>query len=341
MARALGALAWLAGDVALAQGGHGPQVQQVHGVSCPDARVHIQGELAPLWVEPVTRLCEEFGSLADLDPAVHLTLSMLGEELVVEAVASEGRTATRRVRAPEDLRLKVEALVRLPADADAPGEQAESQPSAATPSVSVVAKPAMPSVSVVPERGEPSHTAQPSASGSQLQLQSPLRIEVSVSGLGRVSLAPTYESAGVAAHAGLRSGAWLLALTVRWEPLIQYGSKAPREFEMDSLGAGFVVTRRVARAKAVELELGAATSLIDEIQSHTPVDVEKTSYAADVRVGLLSRLLLGAAVWRWMLWVESDVSPLRVGRNLRLDPELPRLPTWSIAIGLGVVWSES
>jgi hypothetical protein len=265
--------------------------------------------------------------MTNVDASVQVRIVAAGDEVTLEAFASDGRAATRRVHSPGDLRHKIEALVCLPtASADLEPTSPPTQP---------------PTMSSAPA-AVPLSAASPQA-GATAVPATPLGIEIGGSLLGHVSRAPTYASAGVGVHAGIRPGLWLLALALRWELLqeLLVLARRPVGFEMDSLGAGFMVLRRLGRLEPVDVDLGVSSFLMAETQSFTDAHVEKAGSAVDVRVGLFSRLLLGSSAWRWTLSIEADVSPLRLRRDLHIDPALPKLPTWSLGLGLGAAWSES
>jgi hypothetical protein len=309
-------LAWLLAGGARAQ-----------SAVCLEPRIHIEGELGIAWIEPVTRVCQEFSTMANLDPSVQLRILAAGDDVTLEAFASDGRAATRRVHDPGDLRHKIEALVCLPA------ARADLEPAS---------PPAQPPAASSPAAAVPLSAAAPAAAAPAIPAP-PLGIEIGSSLIGHVSRAPTYASGGLGVHAGIRPGAWLLALALRWEPLQEVLTRARRPvgFEMDSLGAGFMISRRLWRAEPVDVDLGVSSFLMAESQSFTEANAEKTGSAADVRVGLFSRMLIGPSAWRWTLSIEADLSPLRLRRDLHIDPSLPKLPTWSLGLGLGAAWSES
>jgi hypothetical protein len=313
---------------------------QTPQVDCAEPRIHLEGELPSTWFEAVTQLCGAFSTMVDIDPNSQLTISCAGNELVVQASTGDGRAAVRRVRQPAELQRKVEALVRLPATLDAAAPTNPTVVPNAIAAPRATSRTAWSSAHAQAASSEPSPASQPAT--AQIPAPAPplpLRIELSAAVLGRASVG--YGSAGLALYGGLRPGAWLLALALRWEPINEVWTSAPPGFEMDSFAAGFTILRRVLRAQPVELELGAASFLVAERQSYARSVTDRTRTAADVRVGLVVRLLFGESALRWCLWLEPDISPLRVRRDMRLDPQLPRLPAFSLALGLGAAWSES
>jgi hypothetical protein len=109
---------------------------------------------------------------------------------------------------------------------------------------------------------------------------------------------------------------------------------------MDNLGAGFLISRELVGTPWSDVELGISAFVMAEIQSYYEDEDERTFSAADLRVGAFARVLVGHAPLRWTLALDVDLSPLRLRRDLVLDPLLPKLPSWSVGLGLGAAWSE-
>jgi len=295
---------------------------------CADARIWVDGVVAERWREPLAQFCVDLGTLSGVDPAAHVHIVPAGEDLVVEAVAGDGRRARRRVQAPEGLSFTLEALMILP-------EPATPQPTSTTPPPAASAAPAG------PEPGSPTAPAlDPAPAAAPASAKS--GVEIGASLLLRVARAPTYLSSGFELYGGLRSGPWLLGLVARWEPIqavMDY--EPPPSFEMDSVAAGFVVARRVLRAESADLDLGLKTLLVTETQSIQMGAKETADTEADMRLGLLTRVLVGRPPLRWALAVELDASPLRLRREHRIAPGFPTLATWSVAVAVGGAWEES
>lgn len=287
------------------------------GSVCADPRVHVEGELDARWLAPVIDVCEQLGSMTDVDPSARLRIVAAGKDVIVEATLQDGRTAMRRITRPDDLRLTIEALVTLPPEPPktAPSKETTTAPLATT----TAAQPA----------------PNPTTAASMAS------IEIGVSGVGRVSGAPTYLTTGPTAYAGLRVDEWLLGVTARWDA---YGRKAGGDFsglEIDGIGAGFLLVRRVARGSVASFDVGASALLLEDSQTYvTPAGDEKSGTSPDARVGLLGRLHVGSEHWRWIVTLDGEVSPSRLRRDIRIDPELPVLPKWSVGLGLGLRWGE-
>jgi hypothetical protein len=275
---------------------------------CADPRVSVEGRLPEPFLEPVVRLCEELATLHDVDGAAHLRVVPASGGVIVEASLDDGRVAMRRVQDPKQLRATAEALLVLP-----------PPPPAAPPP---------PPAPTVPARDR----------GSEPRRTDGLGFGIGLSILARLSRAPSHGSAGVGVETSVRAGDWRVGLRLRWEPTEELLASAPPGFEMDTVGAGFAVTRRFVRAESASLEAGITTTLVNETQSAQLGEDERAGAQTDVRAGVIARALIGSAPWYFVPSLEAEVSPGRVRRDIRIDDALPPLPSWSIALGLGVQW---
>jgi hypothetical protein len=59
--------------------------------------------------------------------------------------------------------------------------------------------------------------------------------------------------------------------------------------------------------------------------------------AADLRVGLLSQLVLGHSALRGLVAASVELSPLRLHNDMSI---YERLPSWSIGLALGCQWES-
>jgi hypothetical protein len=282
--------------------------------ACVDPRVVVEGALDARWLEPLTRLCEQLPAIKDMDPSARLRFVAAGPDVIIEATLGEGRSALRRLRSPDDLRLTVEALTVAPP----PEPEVRKLPVAlAPPTTTIVAAPATSS--------------------------EPARIGVEVGGalVGRVERAPTYLSTGVEAYASLRLDRYWLGLLVRWDIIEVLTRNAPPLFEMDNVGVGLSFVRRSSPASTLHLDLGATAMVLAQTQSSQIGSKELLDTELDVRLGLLARALFGRSAWRWTVAIETDVSPPRLRRSNSVAEGFPTLPTWGLGLGLGAVWGES
>jgi hypothetical protein len=131
----------------------------------------------------------------------------------------------------------------------------------------------------------------------------------------------------------------LLGLSARWDAIQTIAAGGYPNFEMDSVGAGFLLARQVGRSGALGLDAGATVLLLTEVQSVQQGKVEQSGQGTDVRLGTVLRGSLGAGPWRWQLEVEGEISPTRLRRDLRLGGDFPSLPVWSLGLGAGFLWA--
>lgn len=273
----------------------------------------IEGLIEERYLEPIAKLCEELGAVHDVDMTAHLRIAPSADGVVVEASLTDGRVAVRHVTSPAQLRTTVEALLVLPP---------ESRPTVP------LEKPPPPSES---GHALPAHI-------TPTEEQHRLGFEIGSSFVTRLSGATNYLSAGPAVDFGVRSGDWLVGLHLRWEPWQGLLGSPPPGFEMDSVGFGIGVARRLFRAKSAALEAGILATFLDETQSVQFADEERAGTQADVRLGLTTRALIGSHPWFFTPSLEAELSPSRLRRDIRINDALPPLPTWSVALGIGMAW---
>jgi hypothetical protein len=276
---------------------------------CADPRVVVEGRLDEAFLEPVVRLCEELSTLRDVDATARLRIVPAHPGVIAEVSLKDGRVAIRRVSSPDNLRTTVEALLILP--------------------------PAYPEPSV--DERAPSSPAPPPGPAPSVNAPG-LGFEVGLSLMARLSRAPTYTSLGPAAHASLRAGEWVAGLHLRWEPAQSLAGASPPGFEMETFGMGFSVGRRLVRASGFGLDLGVSGVLLNETQSVEGGADERSGTETDVRVGLVTRALVGQRPWLFSPSLELEISPARLRRDIQIDEALPPLPSWSVALGAGFVW---
>jgi hypothetical protein len=269
-------------------------------------------------VEALARVCAELAVRSDLDHSAQLHVSAANhDELQLDVVLTDGRSAQRRVSAPDELMLTVEALLALPAVEAAP--------------------PVPPPPAAADAGAQQGSSERPPAESQSAQLG----VELSAELMMRVARAPTYLSGGFALFAGILPGDWWLGLSLRWEPgqALMSGPRPP-DYEMDSVAAGLLVARRLA-TESGRLYLGLSVLVVAVIQSSRLADLEEDTHtAADVRLGAVCRLLLGGSPWGLALSLDLDVSPLRAGHELHLTKDLPALPAWSAGFGFGGAWED-
>lgn len=288
--------------------------------ACSDARILIEGPLDPVWARAVLELCEGLHELPDLDPKIVVRIISSRPDVILEASLPDGRTALRRVRAPADLRPTLEALATVP--------PAPPPPPAAPVPTPAAPPPPLPAAAPPPRRAA-----------------SALGLELGVSADARVEGGPAYLSAGPAAYAALRPGAWMVALQLRWQLAQTVVEGRPRGFEMSTVGLGFLVGRRFTVTPAVHVDVGATTSLLVQSQEYKPhgggEDDEVGASAIDARFGPLARLILGRGAWRGLISLDADLSPVRLRRSYRVDAATPYFPTYGVGLNVGACWESS
>lgn len=284
--------------------------------ACAASQLQVEGAIGARWVEALGRLCGELGARSDLDRDAVLRLRAAeGDQLNLHVTLRDGRSAERLVRTPDELLLAVEALLAVP-ELPQPPSAASTPPPQAAPQLE-------------PNTRKPEPEPAPA-----------LGVEVTGELMVRLARAPSYGSPALALFVSLLPEDWWLGLTLRWEPGQSLVSgRRPPDFEMDSVATGLIVGRRLQLGNLGVL-LGGSALIVDVIQSSRPIDVEDTHTAADVRFGLVSKLLWGKPPWRLAISLDVDVSPARVGHELHLVPALPALPSWSAGVGAGVAWGQ-
>lgn len=293
--------------------------QAAAATTCADPRLEVRGELAPHWLGPVLELCDALGTFSDVDPSARLRIVPEGQEVIVEVRLTDGRNTLRRVRSPADLRMTVEALLTVPPTTPEPTPEPKAPPA-----------PAPIALEMPPEALPPTHGSAPD---NNFEVESGAMIS------GRVAGSPGLASVGPAGHASLRVGNWLFGLSARWDAYQKPIKPADRSFEMDSIAAGLGIGRRFVVDPSLRVDLGVALLLLNEAQSTESTDGEQAGSIADMRVGTGIRLWLGSSKVRFLSQLDGELSPTRLRRDIRIDPTLPPLPTWSVGLGLGIGWA--
>jgi hypothetical protein len=260
-----------------------------------------------------------------------LRITPEGDDLDIEASLGDDRVAHRRVRSPDDLLTVVEALTLLIPDEHAQQSPALPLPLGNPPPATLAAKKTASDLRHLPPHAAQARTEPPA---HRVGVELGLAIE------GRLSGSPTYLSLGGSVYAGLRPDDWFFGVVARWQPSEVPASGPLPGFEMESAGAGFVVARRVLKGRAVGIDAGASALVLVDTQSTETRTPDEVGSATDVRFGLLVRALIGRSPWKFSPSLDADLAPARVRRSVRVDPDLPPLPAWSVALGLGASWVE-
>ena len=153
----------------------------------------------------------------------------------------------------------------------------------------------------------------------------------------RVSGAGGFVAISAEGFAALRAGDGLLGVGARWDVLQLSGDAAVTNFETQTVGASVSVARRLDIGPGT-VDLGVSPRLVSETQSFTTT-TEISGSQTDVRLGAFGRATLGHGGWRPYVVLDAEVSPARVRRDIRIDPSLPSLPSWSTCVGVGIAWA--
>lgn len=321
--------------------------------ACADPGVSVEGSLSPDWADALAATCASLGSLGDVDPAARLVVVPAGEGVIVEVALRDGRRTLRRVRHPEDLSLTIAALMTVPVAPERPAPPATEPPAIEPSAPPSSSSPTSDPPSSNPRRGALGDASSDRAGSSSTEpigssvshdrstsSGAPLGFRLGATLVGRVSGPGAYLSLGPAAHLALTVGPWAFGISGRWDAYEQVVPGYYRGFEMDGFGASLFVSRAIVHTSAVHLDVGFAGGFLEEGQTFVRIDSEEGQGSKlDARLGPLARAGFGAGSTRWLVTLETELSPIRLRRAARIDPALPKLPAFSSGIGTGVEWS--
>jgi hypothetical protein len=283
---------------------------------CDDARIQITAEQPERWRQSLQEMCDRLATTPDVDSSARLEIVATDSEAQVMVTLADGRRAIRHVHSPENLFATVEALVVTPlSEPVVPARTPEQPVFAPAPAGAQLVAPPQPLAAPVPNNGP--------------------TLEFGGSLVSRFARAPSYVAGGFSLLAGVRMSDWLLGVTVRWDLLETLLPRAPIGFEMDSVGAGFLLARRVLETRALALQLGGTAQLLADTQSIEKNEAETDRTAVDLQLGMLGQLLFGRPPLRWSISLEAELSPARLRHGVKLyEP----LPSYSLGLGFGAAW---
>jgi hypothetical protein len=276
--------------------------------ACSSPQVHWSSNLHLRWQHALLAACDELGSSQSLDPDIRIVASARGQELQLAATSTDGRTALRVVPSPDELLMTMQALALVPpATGSAAGER------------------------LAPTRRSQQSSAAP-LPAAHAERYRHMPVELGIVLMGRVAFAPEYISPALALHAGLQLDSLTVGIDVRWNPFqTPFGRPSQPGLEVESLGAGLFVTRRLLDAESFGLDLGARAFLAADTRALEVNEAATEHTIIDGRVGLLARWSLGGPTARWALELDAELSPAR----LRAHEEFP---AFSVGLGGGGVW---
>jgi hypothetical protein len=276
---------------------------------CADPRITVIGALDERWLASLARACAALATMPDRDPTGRLSVSPSGRGLVLQVTSGSGKSATRHVDEPAALLPTLEALLVIP-----PGARAAQAVEAEAPD-----------------------RASAPAEGAPVVNDEHLAIFVGGTVGARLSGPQTFLFASPGAFFEVAMGAWAIALGMRWDELLVAEDIVVPGFEMDAVSVTVSVARRWPSSFGA-VELGLAPRLIAESQSFRPPTGERGGTSTDIRPALVARLEVGRRRTRFLVDLDADVSPGRLRRELRIDPELPHLQGWSVGLAVGAAW---
>ncbi|HEX2733987.1 MAG TPA: hypothetical protein VHM70_20405 [Polyangiaceae bacterium] len=320
-------------------------------IVCMQSRVLLVGSVSASWVEALNADCKELGALENSDSSVTLTVREEAPMLVVQAHQLDGRSTLRRVASADELRLTLEALLLLPPGSspkdasNAPTSASEPLPNASASAAAVSSSEATPRAAAP----APTPAASPNASSVTPKPASPATPPTPTStlnpelGLGaelRVTTHPVYAFSGVTAFAATRFDDTLIGVTLRWDFHQFLDQPALPDFRYDAIGVGFVLAKRTRVNPRLNFDWGGQALIMGESQTSSSAMELDADSTGDVRLGALLKANVRLGTIHPYAILDADVSPLRVGRELHIDAELPPLPAWTLGLGCGLSWGS-
>jgi hypothetical protein len=252
----------------------------------------------------VAEACAALSKLPDRDSTARVSLRPMGEDLLLVATLEDGRTATRRVRAASSLATTLEALLAVPSAPPAPRAVDPAEPPDLKPRTPAATAPG---------------------------------VELAISIGGRVSLTGPYWAASLGGLLQVHVEHWLLGAGMRWDALQVVHTPTPPGFESAAVAVALTAGRRLD-LNVGAVDLGVSPRLVSQIQTAQLAGGERTGSDTDVRVGVFARSTFGRTGARLLVEADMEISPVRVRREVRIQPEFPELPAWSAGVAAGVLW---
>jgi hypothetical protein len=262
------------------------------------------------WLALRANLSEHLRTLRDLDRCAQLTLRALGDHLVLDVRAGDGRVASRAVENEAQLLHASEALLTLP------------------PTVPNSALAASPAEKPPPEPRAPA----PAAAA---------RVELGAGASARLGGLPLFVAGGVAGFADVATLPWVFGVSARWDitrGLLSEPTLA--DYYLMSTAIGLQVGRSFELG-STSLAVLLGPNLVLETQDADDGQQDIGGSAADVRIDLGARLSgpRRSAVHAFAS-ADLEVSPARLAKQHFAAAGLPPLPSFSFGLSLGVVWSS-
>jgi hypothetical protein len=289
---------------------------------CASVRVFERAALPVAWHEAVETLR---GDLMHLDG--QSCAGMVGSTLVVGsapggvsvlATTADGAHVERIVSTPSSLSAVAFGLL-----ATIPTEPPPIGPSSAPSTLSVTANP------------PPVEPRAPAPAGGARNFA--FRVAPSVG--GRFGFPTPVLMGDLVGRIELRVRDWLIIGSARYGAIAEHGGGAPiAGWFYEEAGFGLGIGRRLQLGE-LTCDVAVVPQLVI-VNEEADVPVEGTGGSADeFRVeGLLRAIVPVGGQVRPALMVDAELTPLKLGSPTSLAPSLPPLPTWTLGMGVGIVW---
>ena len=302
---------------------------------CSPIAMEADASVRSRWPDVSERLREAFDARDDIDGCARVRLSMHDAAFDVEVILPDGRSAGRTVARAQDVVPTLEALLLLP-EPTAPLAHAVDPVAAPTPAAADVPTDSHPSRPVVSHRAAPTQSTKPRPSADR---PSGLRVEFSVAAGARIG--DGQASLGLGVLSFLDIAAWLVGFEGRADSYqsITDGSSAAGALELAVLAGrrfGFgthALDLTVGTAFVASPGSTATSSVAAGAAGVTgPTLQEPRSSRLVPRLLLGVRLNFGArSVLRSFVGIEGGLG--RGAADLPIGE--PRLPGWTVGLGLG------
>jgi hypothetical protein len=241
-------------------------------------------------------------------------LRVLGDRLLLEVRAGDGRVASRALENEAQLLRASEALLTLP-------------PKAANLPLAPATR-APPSAAELPPFEPPARAPAVAA-----------RVELGAGLSARMGGPPLFVAGGVASFADVAVEPWVLGVSARWELSGGLLSEPTlMDYHLMSTAVGVHVGRRL-ELESTSLDLLLGPNLVLDTQDADDGNQELSGSAADVRIDLGARLARPRRnEWRAFASADLELSPARLRKQHFAHPSLPPLPAFSFGLALGVLW---
>ena len=266
--------------------------------------------LSAAWMDAVAALRVDLAKLARAECVVGtLTVDPTpsGARVVLHTV--DGREAAREVARPSALEAMSYGLVVTPVSSPV------ATSTAPPPATTAAARPPVPTVEPPPS--------------------TMFGLDVSLDGGVRVAFPTSIAMPDFAFRADVRANDWIVTATVRVAPTAAQLSAFVGGYAYNETSLALGVGRRF-RIASTSLDLTAQAALV-LMSEDGDVPVEEGGAPSELRVGACVRWLLFAkSRIRPNIALEGEIAPTALATPLRVGPDLPPLPTWTLGLRIGI-----